>query len=86
MPWPVVLIINFKMPIYEYECVKCNARFEYLVRGSPEEVICPKCGKKELRRLVSAFAFNSKDSKGNVTSSSSDCSGCSSNNCSTCSS
>jgi putative FmdB family regulatory protein len=82
---PEVLITNFKMPIYEYECLKCNARFEYLVRGSQEEVICPECGKKELRRLISAFAFNSKDSKGNVTSSSAGCSSCSGGNCSTCS-
>ncbi|MFH1397654.1 MAG: zinc ribbon domain-containing protein [Candidatus Omnitrophota bacterium] len=73
------------MPIYEYECNKCNAKFEYLIRSSSEEVVCLKCGKKDLRRLVSAFAFNSKDSKSNVTSSSSGCVGCSSNNCSTCS-
>ncbi|MBU0503543.1 MAG: zinc ribbon domain-containing protein [Candidatus Omnitrophota bacterium] len=73
------------MPIYEYVCNKCKARFEYFLRSSSEDIACLKCAKKDIRRLISAFAFNSKDSKGNITSSSSGCSGCSSNNCSNCS-
>lgn len=72
------------MPIYEYICKNCGLRFEYLVRGN-QEVTCPKCNHNDLKRLISSFAFNSKDAKGNITSSSASCSGCTSNNCSTCS-
>ncbi|MDD4939323.1 MAG: zinc ribbon domain-containing protein [Candidatus Omnitrophica bacterium] len=73
------------MPIYEYNCLKCNLRFEYLVRSSSREIACPHCQSGQLKRLVSAFAFSSKDKQGNVASSSSGCGSCSSHNCSTCS-
>jgi putative FmdB family regulatory protein len=33
------------MPIYEYECVDCNKRFERLQRLSdPLLTVCPSCG------------------------------------------
>ena len=40
------------MPIYEFECSKCGARFEELVaagRSAP----CAGCGSAEVRRLYS---------------------------------
>ncbi|MFA5361667.1 MAG: zinc ribbon domain-containing protein [Candidatus Omnitrophota bacterium] len=73
------------MPIYEYNCNKCRHRFEFLVRSSGEKVICPKCGKADLNRLMSGFSFASRDKSGALTASSSGCSGCSSHNCATCS-
>ncbi|MDP2938266.1 MAG: zinc ribbon domain-containing protein [Candidatus Omnitrophota bacterium] len=72
------------MPIYEYDCLKCNLKFDYLVRSSNYAIVCPHCNSKDLRRLVSSFSFSSKDKQGNITSSSSGCSSCATHNCSTC--
>ncbi|RLC93192.1 MAG: zinc ribbon domain-containing protein [Chloroflexi bacterium] len=46
------------MPIYEYECTVCGARFELRrnVGQSDSEVKCPKCGADNTRRLLSLFA------------------------------
>ncbi|MFA4984793.1 MAG: zinc ribbon domain-containing protein [Candidatus Omnitrophota bacterium] len=73
------------MPIYEYLCLKCKTRFDCLVRGNAEKVFCPRCRGGQLKKLVSSFAFNSRDAGGNITASSSGCAGCSSHNCSGCS-
>ncbi|MBN1913347.1 MAG: zinc ribbon domain-containing protein [Candidatus Omnitrophica bacterium] len=73
------------MPIYEFDCNKCGLKFDYLMRSAFEKVACPKCQSRDLKRLISAFAFSSRDAKGNITSSSSNCSGCTSHNCSSCS-
>lgn len=74
------------MPIYEYECIKCGHKFEFLVRSSSEDISCSRCQKQDLKRLISSFAFNSKDASGNISSSSSSgCSSCASPHCSTCS-
>ena len=41
------------MPTYEYECKKCNHRFEVFQSMSDEPIKkCPECG-KQVRRLVS---------------------------------
>ena len=45
------------MPIYEYQCQKCNKRFSLLILnpstyGRPQ---CPKCGSESLERLMSRF-------------------------------
>ncbi len=46
-----------EMPLYEYECPDCRARFEKLVRSSSaaNDVVCPTCG-RPARRLMSVFA------------------------------
>jgi len=49
------------MPIYEYQCPKCNQRFEHLVRGD-ETVKCPKCGSKDLTKLLSTPSVSVKTS------------------------
>ncbi len=41
------------MPIYEYECKNCKKISEILVFSSVEPK-CPKCGSKELKKLISA--------------------------------
>lgn len=49
------------MPIYEYKCKKCGESFEALVRGT-QKPACPKCGSKNLSKLVSGFAVSVKSS------------------------
>jgi putative FmdB family regulatory protein len=40
------------MPVYEYSCRDCDARFEVLVRAG-EAPTCPHCGSSSLRKLLS---------------------------------
>lgn len=48
------------MPIYEYQCLRCSERLETMQRWSdPPPAECPKCG-GELKKLVSAPAFQFK--------------------------
>lgn len=55
------------MPIYEYQCQACDHRLEALQRISePPLATCPECG-GELRKLVSAPAFQFKGSGWYVT-------------------
>lgn len=45
------------MPIYEYRCSACQAKFSLLIGmvAEPDEEVCPKCGANEISRLVSKF-------------------------------
>jgi putative FmdB family regulatory protein len=44
------------MPIYEYGCKSCKKKFELLRKFSdPTEVICPKCGSKDVEKKVGSF-------------------------------
>jgi len=49
------------MPIYEYECEKCDEKFELRrsIADSDSEVKCPKCGAENPRRVFSMFATSS---------------------------
>ena len=50
------------MPIYEYECLQCGKRTELLQRMSDAPLAtCPQCG-GEVRKLISAPAFQFKGS------------------------
>lgn len=42
------------MPIFEYQCQKCQDAFEELVMNSKTKVCCPKCGSKKVKKLMSA--------------------------------
>ena len=42
------------MPIYEYECYKCNSVFEEIVFGTDSDIRCPKCDSKKTKKLMSA--------------------------------
>ncbi len=44
------------MPIYEFVCDACGARFEDLVAMGTEAVDCPECGGGRARRVLSAQA------------------------------
>jgi putative FmdB family regulatory protein len=56
------------MPIYEYLCQDCGAKFEKLVRrAGPEsapasEMECPSCGQKHLKQEYSTFAAHTNAS------------------------
>ncbi len=76
------------MPIYEFECEKCEDRFETLVFSSDESVSCPRCHSGEVHRVLSVFGFKSSGDKGAASSrmgsGASSCAGCSGKSCSTC--
>lgn len=46
------------MPIYEYRCNNCGKVSSLLVRSyeAPENLTCSRCGRRDLRKLVSRFA------------------------------
>ncbi|MCR4428544.1 MAG: zinc ribbon domain-containing protein [Caldiserica bacterium] len=47
------------MPIYEYQCLNCHHRFEFLAGIGFEEqpLVCPRCKSRNLKRLLSRIAF-----------------------------
>ena len=40
------------MPLYDFHCPSCDKTVELLLRIS-DEPVCPECGSKELKRLIS---------------------------------
>ncbi len=45
------------MPTYEYQCSACDHRFEKFQSMTAKAIeVCPQCGKKKVRRLISAGA------------------------------
>lgn len=45
------------MPIYEYRCDECGHQFDYVAKrltDAPD--VCPECGTKTLKKLLSAFS------------------------------
>lgn len=51
------------MPIYEYRCYACGHELEVIQKISdPPLLECPDCGKKALKKLVSAAGFRLKGS------------------------
>lgn len=56
------------MPLYEYQCEACGARFELIRKFSdPPLETCPTCGAGPVRKLVSSPAFQFKGSGWYVT-------------------
>ncbi|MGH7796224.1 MAG: FmdB family zinc ribbon protein [Candidatus Binatia bacterium] len=43
------------MPIFEYNCRKCNHRFETIVFSAREKIPCPKCQSSALEKQLSVF-------------------------------
>jgi putative FmdB family regulatory protein len=51
------------MPIYEYECKACGARFEQIQKFSdPPLEICRQCGERAVQKLLSSPAIQFKGS------------------------
>jgi len=51
------------MPIYDFECERCGARFEELVAVG-EAVACPSCGAEDARRLFSSLSPPGRQPRG----------------------
>lgn len=51
------------MPIYEYECTKCETWFDELIYSKDEEkkLKCPKCNSKKIERRFSTFSSHTKE-------------------------
>jgi putative FmdB family regulatory protein len=77
------------MPLYEYVCERCDARFEQLRPSSrmDDPASCPS-GHSGARRVLSAFAAVSRDSYGETSSvagcGGGACGGCSGGDCGSC--
>ncbi|MGV1048788.1 MAG: FmdB family zinc ribbon protein [Solirubrobacterales bacterium] len=52
------------MPIYEFECEGCGARFEELVAADATAVACAECGSTRTRRLLSAVSPPGRQPRG----------------------
>jgi putative FmdB family regulatory protein len=52
------------MPIYEFECEKCGARFEELVAAGVSDVACAECGSARTRRLISPVSPPGRQPRG----------------------
>ena len=53
------------MPIFEYECVRCERVSSHVVMGSSgrrERLKCPDCGSVRLKRVMSSFAVVESES------------------------
>ena len=49
------------MPIYQYQCDKCNHDLEIIQKMSDDKLVdCPKCEAPALRKKVTAAAFKLK--------------------------
>jgi putative FmdB family regulatory protein len=62
------------MPIFEYACRGCGARFELLVRGQ-EQPHCPTCESAALDKALSTFAVGATGGR-DATSAPSACGRC----------
>ena len=66
------------MPIYEYSCKACDARFEQLQRtmSSDAKVKCPECGSTRTARALSMFAVGAEGAKSSPAPSPGPCGRC----------
>lgn len=52
------------MPIYEFECGECGARFEELVAADAAEAPCAVCGSTGTHRLLSTVSPPGRQPRG----------------------
>ena len=55
--------LEVNVPIYEFECEECGARFEELV-ATGAAVACPQCGSEGARRLYSQVSPPGRQPRG----------------------
>ncbi|WP_462323859.1 FmdB family zinc ribbon protein [Desulfoplanes sp.] len=49
------------MPLFEFSCNACGETFEEITSpASPKTIICPKCGSKDVKKMVSATVIARK--------------------------
>jgi len=57
----IILLSEWLMPIYEYQCQSCGHEHEALQKlGADPILICPACTKPELMKKISAAGFRLK--------------------------
>lgn len=44
------------MPIFEYQCRSCGAKFEKIINSATETAACKSCGSLQVDKLLSTFA------------------------------
>ncbi len=44
------------MPIFEYRCRDCGAKFEKILSSAARAVTCKNCGSPHLEKLLSVFS------------------------------
>jgi len=49
------------MPIYEYNCRRCDHRFETIVLSSREKISCPECSSTAIEKQLSVFSAPASD-------------------------
>ena len=49
------------MPIYEYNCRRCDHRFEAIVLSSQEKITCPECSGAVIEKQLSVFSAPASD-------------------------
>jgi putative FmdB family regulatory protein len=52
------------MPIYEFECARCQGRFEELIDSDAPPPACPSCGTIKARRILSPVSPPSRVPRG----------------------
>jgi len=52
------------VPIYEFECEECGARFEELVAADAAAPACPECGAARAQRLLSSVSPPGRQPRG----------------------
>jgi putative FmdB family regulatory protein len=51
------------MPLFEFSCNACGETFEEITSSTTKkDVTCPKCGSKDVKKLVSATVVTRKGS------------------------
>ncbi len=69
------------MPVFEYRCGGCGARFEKLSFSPNPSVACPGCGSREVEKMPSTFGMSGVEHR---TTSSTACASCHSGSCASC--
>ena len=64
------------MPIYEYICNDCKARYESIVMSAGQKVACPKCASERRTQQLSVFSAGKTSNSSSSVSASSDSGGC----------
>jgi putative FmdB family regulatory protein len=54
------------VPLYEYECKSCKAKFEQLVFNHKSKVTCRECGSSSILQLLSVFAVSGSSDRAEV--------------------
>jgi len=44
------------MPIFEYNCRRCEHHFETIVLSAREKISCPKCNSRSVEKQLSVFS------------------------------